>query len=62
VNDKTGQLNVVDPQNFDPTKLSGGEKALYDAITNKGATGTLTVVDNNSSFEFCPNLRIAVHS
>lgn len=50
--DKTGQLNVVDPQNVDPTKLSTGEKALYDAITNKDATGTLTVVGNDSSFDF----------
>jgi RHS repeat-associated protein len=50
--DKTGQLNVADSQNVDPTKLSGGEKALYDAITNKDATGTLTVVGNDSSFDF----------
>ena len=50
--DKTGQLNVVDPKNVDPSKLSGGEKALYDSITNKDATGTLTVVGNDSSLDF----------
>jgi RHS repeat-associated protein len=50
--DKTGQLNVVDPQNVDPTKLSGGEKALYDAITKTDVTGTLTVVGKDSSFDF----------
>ena len=50
--DKTGQLNVVDPQNVDPSKLSGGEKALYDSIRNTDATGTLTVVGNDSSFDF----------
>jgi|SRR6267378_1801510 len=50
--DKTGQLNVVDPQNVDPSTLSSGEKALYDAITNKDATGTLTVVRNDESFDF----------
>jgi RHS repeat-associated protein len=50
--DKTGQLNVVDPQNVDPSTLSSGEKALYDAITNKDATGTLTVVGNDQSFDF----------
>ena len=48
--DKTGQLNVNG--DVDPTKLSGGERALYDSITNKDATGTLTVVGNDSSFDF----------
>ncbi|MGB2671013.1 MAG: RHS repeat-associated core domain-containing protein [Candidatus Acidiferrum sp.] len=48
--DKTGQLNVNG--DVDPTKLSGGERALYDSITNKDATGTVTVVGNDSSFDF----------
>jgi RHS repeat-associated protein len=48
--DKTGQLNVNG--DVDPTTLSGGERALYDSITNKDATGTLTVVGNDSSFDF----------
>jgi len=48
--DKTGQLNVSG--DVDPTKLSSGERALYDSITNKDATGTLTVVGNDSSFDF----------
>jgi hypothetical protein len=48
--DKTGQLNV--DGNVDPSKLSSGERALYDSITNKDATGTLTVVGNDSSFDF----------
>jgi RHS repeat-associated protein len=48
--DKTGQLNVSGE--VDPTKLSSGERALYDSITNKDATGTLTVVGNDSSFDF----------
>jgi len=48
--DKTGQLNVNG--DVDPSKLSGGERALYDSITNKDATGTLTVVGNDSSFDF----------
>jgi len=43
---------LLDPQNLDPSKLSSGEKALYDAITNKDATGTLTVVGNDQSFDF----------
>jgi hypothetical protein len=38
--------------NVDPSKLSAGERALYDAITNKDVTGTLTVVGKDSSFDF----------
>jgi RHS repeat-associated protein len=46
--EQTGQLNVsVQTEITDP-----GEKALYNAITNKDATGTLTVTPNDSSFDF----------
>jgi hypothetical protein len=48
--DKTGQLNVSG--DVDVSKLSGSERALYDSITNKDATGTVTVVSNDSSFDF----------
>jgi RHS repeat-associated protein len=48
--DKTGQLNVSG--DVDPTILSSGERALYNSITNTDATGTLTVVGNDSSFDF----------
>ncbi len=48
--DKTGQLNVNG--DVDPTKLSGGERALYNSITNTDATGTVTVVGNDPSFDF----------
>ncbi len=48
--DKTGQINVTG--DVDVSKLSGSERALYDSITNKDPTGTVTVVGNDSSFDF----------
>jgi RHS repeat-associated protein len=49
--DETGQLNVAS-QNGDPSTWSDSERALYNAITDKSATGVLTVVGNDPSFDF----------
>jgi hypothetical protein len=48
--DKTGQLNVVG--SVDPSKLSDGERALFNAVTDTSATGTLNVVAKDPSFDF----------
>jgi len=48
--DKTGQLNVSG--DVDVSKLSDSEHALYNAVTDTSATGTINVVGNDSSFDF----------